>query len=133
MDLQMKIAIVGSSKATFLQAEEEIRKIIAVNKPCVIISGNADGIDSIADRIAGEMNVKTIIYPPKTKNLEGYRERNMLIAKNCDKLYNIVLEKNPKDMGSCYHHKVHTHYRSGGCWTENMAKQLGKQVMVIEI
>lgn len=129
----MKIAIVGSSKATFNQAEEEIRKIIAVNKPCVIISGNADGIDSIADRIAGEMDVKTIIYPPKTKNWKGYKERNSLIALRCDKLYNLVLKKEPKDMGSCYHHKVHTHYRSGGCWTENYAKQLGKQVMVIEI
>ncbi len=126
----MKIAIVGSSKIQDYECYGVVQEIINDKHPELIISGGAQGVDMVAYSIAHMNKIEFKLFPPKTHDWEGYKPRNILIAKNCDELINIVI----KDKNAyCYHHKRKGHIKSGGCWTENYAKQLGKQVMVIEI
>lgn len=125
-----KLAIVGSSKINYDWAFDSMKVIITQIKPDIIISGDAKGIDSLAETIGRDMNIELEIHPPKTNNWKGYKERNIIIAKNCDELYNFVI----KDKDSyCYHHKCKGHIKSGGCWTQNYAKQLGKKTELILI
>lgn len=133
----MKIAIVGSSHL----AEDETRKAriqiirLLENKKeefgdyLTIISGEAAGIDTIAKESADLLEIKYIPFKPKRKMWKYYKERNILIAKNCDQLYNFVIyEPN----AFCWHCKdeknVKPHIQSGGCFTYNIALGLKKQV-----
>lgn len=63
------------------------------------------------------------------------KERNLLIAQDCDILYNIVVDQYPptfvgRKFGICYHCAgkpgVIAHVKSGGCWTAYQALRLGK-------
>lgn len=119
----MKVAIVGSSKMKFEDCMGTIVKIIDNEDPDLIISGGADGVDTSAIIIATKNFIKTKVFQPKTKDWKGYKPRNLLIANECDKLFNIVI-KNEKSF--CYHHKIKGHVRSGGCYTELKAKEKGK-------
>ena len=116
----MKLAIVGS---TVLEDSEALVKL-AVSlwftklKATCIVSGAAMGVDRIAAETARLMGLEVIEFPPKTNNWEGYKERNMLIAKECDKLLRIVSKRS-------------TTYGSG--WTRDRAKELGKPVFEIEL
>lgn len=125
-----RLAIIGSSNIKYNKCYGSMGAIIEMEEPDIIVSGGAYGADKISEDIAKELNIKTDIYLPKTNDWDGYKERNILIAENCDKLYNFVIKD---DKSYCYHHKRGGHIKSGGCWTENYAKQLGKQVTVIEI
>lgn len=101
----------------------------------VMISGHCPlgGVDIWAEDIADELGIKKEIYPPEVYQwndkiskgsyvddvveLKGYRSRNIQIAEMCDILYCI----NPKGI------------RSGGTWTMEYAKKLGKEVHLVEI
>jgi len=123
-----------------------------------LVSGHCPkgGVDIWAELIADELKIRKKIYPAEVhqwgdkvtmipfselevaehkmdKNLlehkqgdyyyyrrfvqKGYRSRNIQIAENCDILYCI----NPKGVWS------------GGTWTMNYAKKLGRKVFLIEI
>lgn len=131
----MIIAIVGASKLTENE-ERDIRQRIGIilnqlieyNQDVKVISGGASGVDTIAIEIAKGLGLGTIILPPKSNNWDGYRERNIQIAHNCDKLFCFpaILRDKP-----C-HHCQQNHQQSGGCWTANFAKKLKKQVLILE-
>jgi hypothetical protein len=93
------------------------------------------GVDIWAEIIADELGIKKEIYrpevnqwndymetypcaPPNVRWLSGYKSRNLQITKACDVLY-------------CIDPKGRT--RSGGRWTLEQAKKLGKETHLIEV
>jgi hypothetical protein len=63
----------------------------------------------------------------------GYKQRNLDIAKDSDEIHVILVDKYPPNytgmrFNICYHCKVNTHIKSGGCWAGIQAKRLGKPV-----
>ncbi len=134
----MKIAIVGSSRLDeherFL-AREFISKILDNAQPHdEIITGDALGVDELVRSFASEVNCMTVVNA-KDKQWEGnngYKHRNMEIARLADLVYSIATKK-IKDK-RCYHCDEQNHDRTGGCWTRRFAKdKLGKQGEVIII
>lgn len=131
----MRIAIVGASKLTENEERDAqqfcglmMNQWLKEYDDLVIISGGAKGVDSIAENCARNLNITTMIFHPEAQNKGEYKIRNMKIAKQCDKLF--CLPANLRNT-PCYHCDTDEHERSGGCWTANMAKELGKEVRII--
>lgn len=126
----MKIAIVGTSKLTdFEKIRASLKITQLLNYGDILISGGADGIDSLAHKISVELDMKSEIYYPEIHNWLGYRKRNIIIAESCDKLYCITSNMKSE---KCYHCND-WHERTGGCWTMKYAKGLGKPTELIII
>lgn len=138
----MNIGIVGNEGAKFtnnmrLRARSIICNIIRTHPSCKIISGGCHlgGIDIWAEEIAYVHNVPTTIFKPKTLSWSGgYKPRNLLIARNSDKLNIIVVEDYHANytgmrFDHCYHCKTDSHVKSGACWTGKQARKLGKKVI----
>jgi hypothetical protein len=147
----MKLGIVGHEAAKFTnETEWRARGIIEIllsnamakkNEPVTIVSGGCHlgGIDIWAVEAAKIYDMPYIEFFPKTKQWSGgYKERNIQIAKESDKVVCIVVKKLPPEyegmrFKSCYHCKTDTHVKSGGCWTARYAGKLGKPFEIIEI
>ena len=121
----MKIAIVGASKEKWSEKDEMIVKkiifgILKSDIEVVLVSGHSPkgGVDIWAEEVANKYGIKNEIYKPETFNWSGFKKRNILIAQNCDILYAI------EPVGRKH---------SGGLWTLNYAKKLGKPAFKIEI
>jgi len=102
-----------------------------------VVSGGCPygGIDDYAEAIAEQLGLppskifKPIAYCWNAPG--GYRERNIKIAEQSDEMHVIVvshLPHNNKESNYCYHCDCKGHVPSGGCWTGNHAKKLGKPV-----
>lgn len=110
----MKLAIVGSTR---LAGNEEalniIRKVLREKQPSLVVSGGAKGIDSMAVAEAEALGIDTREFLPTLYQWapHGFKERNLLIAMECDELVRIVSTKS-------------TTYGSG--WTRDRAKEMGK-------
>jgi hypothetical protein len=126
----MKIGIVGSSKAPV--NEESIRFVedIIVDYPqdTVFVSGGAKGIDEIVEMACMVVGRKLIIHKPKTENWEGYKERNIIIAHECDKVVCVALRSKDKD-SYCYHCGSEEHERTGGCYTARRCKEFEVKIL----
>lgn len=113
----MRLAIVGSQLLKNEGALQIIRELFELYKPTVLVSGGAEGIDSMAEAYAKEVGVATDIYRPEVFQWEdrghrkGFRSRNIQIADNCDVLIRIA-------------NKAGKTYGSG--WTRDRARSLGK-------
>lgn len=131
----MKIAIVGSSHLT-KDEEKEVRKICfsilkrTSDEEIIVISGGAKGVDTIAVNVAIKLGYQTVEFlPTKQDDKKSYFERNMKIAKACEKLYCITTPTKDKE---CYHHvPPKDHQKTAGCWTMNQAKALGRSCKLI--
>lgn len=137
----MRIAIVGAILIT-PKEEENIEKSIRTilytymvkNDMLTVVSGGADGVDSIAEKIAKEFGLDTLIYPAKILEWGnghdgGFKDRNTKIAENCDMLYCFPRIRKDKD---CYHCGTSEHQAGGGCWTAKKAKEKGKLITIIQ-
>lgn len=141
----MKIGIVGHEAAKFTPAAEQqarqfIREIydyyarITTSLPLTVVSGacHLGGIDIWAEEEADALGVQKEIYSPKTRDwTNGYKPRNIQIAKASDVLYCIVVDRLPEGyrgmhFDSCYHCHTKEHVKSGGCWTLKQAQLAGK-------
>jgi hypothetical protein len=162
----MRIGIVGSEAAKFTYdtaslAKAAIRDLVAEQagipigstispqtlRGLIIVSGHCHlgGIDIWAEDFATEMQLPTMILPPKSLSWEnGYKPRNIQIAQNSDIVYVITLKELPQTFKgmrfkNCYHcarreHKHGEHVKSGGCWTAWYAvEKLGKEAKWIVI
>lgn len=131
----MNIAIVGASKLSPLQAEKVHEAcfdlIKEFDKDSLVISGGADGVDTIAIQIAKKLGYKFMEIIPEEKTWESFKARNLEIARKCDKIYCIsVKTKN----AACYHHiPRQKHLKTAGCWTMNQVNMLGKPCKLIEV
>lgn len=137
-----KIAIVGSEGAKFTDIGRESARILIkelIADPCIVVSGHCHlgGIDIWAEDLAKAAGLETLIFPPTENNWEyGYKPRNLLIARSCDEIHVISVDKLPDDFKGmtfelCYHcARSKTprppHVKSGACWTANQAIKLGK-------
>ena len=109
----MRLAIVGSTKlAGNKEALRIIEEVLDHYQPTVVVSGGAEGIDLMAEEAATRRGIETKIHLPKVAGWEnGYKPRNLLIAKDCDVLVRIVASDAQT-------------YGSG--WTRDRAVDLGK-------
>ena len=111
----VKLAIVGSVRlAGNAVALRIIENVIRRHQPTMIVSGGADGIDSMAIAAAKRHRLPFKEFKPRARRWDGrggYKERNLKIAQFCDELVRIVSSKS------------HT-YGSG--WTRDQARKLGK-------
>lgn len=137
----MNLAIIGHEAKKFTKETEEKAKFLirtlvddwSLGKP-VIVSGRCPlgGVDVWAEEIADEYGYKKIIYPPRVNNWSnGYKPRNLQIARKSDIVHVIVIKALPKTyvgmkFKSCYHCNTETHVKSGACWTALKARELGK-------
>ena len=126
-----KIAIVGTSKLIEGYETKFTTSIVCnelFREPGIsIITGDADGVDSIARHTKSpDSSLDVIMAPAKQwENKEGkvgYKIRNMKIAEKCDELICITTRTRRE---KCYHCNL-DHERTGGCWTMGYAKSLDK-------
>lgn len=117
---RVRLAIVGSTKFaedgdSFAWVEKRIIQALKELKPSLVISGGAKGIDTWAIHIAASRGFQTREFRPLSPQWEpnGYKDRNLLIAKECTHLL-------------CIRHWLSSTYGSG--WTADRAKELGKYV-----
>lgn len=135
----MIVGIVGAEGAKFTDYGQSVARAyieqICYNKEVTgIVSGacHLGGIDQWAAEVGQMWNILVMEFPPKSLSWEhGYKPRNLLIARACDVLYNIVVDKLPPDFKGmthklCYHCQTSDHVKSGGCWTAKQAQRLGK-------
>lgn len=113
----MILAIVGSTSLTgHPEAERIIEEVLDKYQPSTVVSGGAEGIDTMAERAAERRGIQTLIYRPEVKNWSaagGFRDRNHKIAQACDRLVRIAAFEA-------------TTYGSG--WTQDRARAMGKPV-----
>ncbi|MEE9118087.1 MAG: hypothetical protein V3U02_05775 [Calditrichia bacterium] len=83
-----------------------------------VISGGADGVDTIVKEVCGELEVGFAEYSPESPNWNGYKKRNRKIVEDCTELL-VIRYKDNKSYGSG--------------WTRDFAKQIGKKLVDIEI
>ena len=135
----MNIAIVGAEAAKFTPesegaARDVIRMLLADADAEVMVSGGCHlgGVDIWAEEIARNLDVRTIVHLPAIHEWAGgYRERNMLIARDADVVHVIVVKGYPPGYTGmrfplCYHCQATDHVKSGACWTAKQAAKLGK-------
>jgi hypothetical protein len=113
------LAIVGSVSFVRPDALNEARHIIEGaldrNRPDAIVSGGAEGIDSLAEAIATDRGITMIVHRPKDRRWQpdGFKDRNLLIVRDCTRLLAI----------RCAQSKT---YGSG--WTADQAERAGRPV-----
>ena len=125
---QQYIGIVGSSKARYIMVVESINVILDMYNPktTTLVSGGADGVDSIAVGIGRKRGYNIIEYKPKGIGWVYYKPRNIEIANKCDKVYSIALELIGNGT-KCYHCAKagldNNHFKTAGCWTAQRCKE----------
>lgn len=111
----MRLAIVGSvSLAGNADAERIINDVLDRYAPTEVVSGGAVGIDQMAARVARSRGIQVTEYLPKHNRWapDGFKDRNLLIAQNCDAIIRIAARGSKT-------------YGSG--WTRDRAVEMGKQ------
>ncbi len=135
----MNIAIVGASRLTNIEektaresCEILLKQIVREHgrSKTVLVSGGANGVDTIAEVTANELGITCNIHRPTSQNWDGYKARNLKIAQECDVIYCFPTKLK---LEPCYHCGVHDHERSGGCWTVKQAKTLKKEGHVVPL
>ncbi len=120
----MILAIVGSRDCNVEQCKTArliIRAFIRDLTPEQVISGGAEGIDTLAESETNKLTGYTFLkFLPRNKQWspDGYMERNQKIAYHCDMLLCIRTEQSES-------------YGSG--WTADYAEKLGKKVVRITL
>lgn len=147
----MRLGIVGHEAAKFtVETERKARQVIQkylewqespADDVDLVVSGGCHlgGIDIWAEEEADNANLPCLVYKPESLSWEGgYKQRNILIAENSDRVICIVVKKLPESYQGmrfpyCYHCKTDSHIKSGGCWTARYAGKIGKPYEIIEI
>lgn len=141
----IKLGIVGSEAAKFTRLTEQAARaqIRCLLTPDVelVVSGacHLGGIDVWAVEEARARGIATQEFEPATLEwTNGYKPRNILIARHSDRVVCITLRELPPGYRGmrfdwCYHCKTGAHVKSGGCWTIKEARKLNKPTELIVI
>lgn len=115
----MKLAIVGNRAADGSTARELVRFALEEFKPSLVISGGAEGADTIAVEEADARDIATQVYRPRTQAWrDGYMPRNKLIAEACDVLVCITSPLSRT---------------RGAQWTAGYARRIGRPVFEVSV
>lgn len=136
-----RLAIVGTSKPLLEIEVNQVEDIIAdqlvqrsehgQDLP-IIITGGANGVDSLAGRVTQHLGCTVKEILPKTKTTLDYLARNRMIAEQCDELWCFTTKRIITEL--CYHHKPkERHQKTAGCYTMNFARNLGKPTRLFVI
>jgi hypothetical protein len=137
----VNIGIVGHAGEKFTpeteQAARHIIRTLLTPPDTVLVSGGCHmgGVDIYAEEEADAIGRKKIIHLPKRRTWDGgYKQRNLLIARDADEMHVIVVADYPPNydgmrFGLCYHCDTDSHIKSGGCWTGKQAERLGKKAV----
>jgi len=88
-------------------------------------------VDITAMELASSRGFLTRTFLPDSSNWEGYKKRNIMIAKECDELYCITIPKREGEQ-KCYHHNPSAnHMKTAGCWTMSEALRLNKKCKLL--
>jgi hypothetical protein len=116
-----RIGIVGTSHSTSDVVVKQVKEILSNYSPVdtEIVSGGANGVDSIAEELALSMGFKVTVYNAETQNWTGYKKRNLQIASRSTKVYCVVLPQTDEPCKHCrnVYGKPSNHKSSGGCYT----------------
>lgn len=148
----MKLGIVGHEAKKFTPETEElarvrIRELFTVHfsgrdkQSCSVVSGGCHlgGIDIWAVEEAENLGIPCVEHLPRLRKWDGgYKERNIQIARDSDRVVCIVVKEYPEGYEGmhfdyCYHCGTNSHIKSGGCWTTKYARSLGKPTDTIVI
>jgi hypothetical protein len=102
-------------------AEIIIRSEILFGEWGSVVTGDADGIDTLAKSLCDQLGLPCQVLEPENRQWEprGFRERNIRLAKQCTRLL-------------CIRDPASATYGSG--WTaEYCEKELGKPVTTVEV
>lgn len=120
VSIPMRLAVIGSMQfAKDADAFKWAARLIGASYdewgPSVVISGGADGIDSMAAAIARAEGIEVIEHLAKNRRWapDGFQARNLLIAQDCTHLL-------------CISHHASKTYGAG--WTADRAEEMGKIV-----
>lgn len=151
----MNIGIIGSEAAKFTPetaetCQDRLSEIICHYADNItVVSGHCHlgGVDIWAEKMADDLHVGKLIFPPKRQAWEGgYKQRNIQIAVASDKIFVITVKELPPTytrmrFKGCYHcdrrktdERIELaqnfrfeHIKSGACWTAWYAiEKLGK-------
>lgn len=116
----MKLAIVGSRVlAGNVEAQRLIEAALDDFRPTMLISGGAEGIDSMAAAAAKARGIAVQEFLPEVPEWErGFKKRNEMIAHHCQTLVCI---------------RAMSATTCGSLWTANYAKRLGREVRIENI
>lgn len=136
----MKIAVVGTSKKLSMKEEKLMtNRIVDIldkyprDGSVFVISGGASGVDTLGVDIAKKLGFRTTVYYPEKQSWAYYKIRNQKIADECDTIFCFTISKKEND---CYHHKnwkERPHLKTGGCYTLELARKMGKPSDVVLI
>lgn len=142
----MMLGIVGSEAAKFTpETEATARRLIAdlceLHGATGIVSGGCHlgGIDAWAAEYAMANNLFLLEHLPVSRSwANGYKPRNLLIARDCKKCFCITVRELPPNYTGmrfplCYHCGTTNHVKSGGCWTVKQARKMGKHGEILVI
>lgn len=108
----MKLAIVGSVS---LSGREDVYHLIQAvlegHRPELVVSGGAEGVDSMAVEVAEMLGLAWHEFLPERPGWQWYKKRNLQIATECSQLLRIVASGTKT-------------YGSG--WTRDRAAEMGK-------
>jgi len=116
-----KLGIIGTR---LVKDKELVKAIIThyieryVNNSLTVISGGAEGVDSIAEEVARSLDIPFMAYLPEGHKWGDFEKRNKQIVAECDMLL-VIRYRESKTYGSG--------------WTRDYAIKIGKKVVNIEI
>ncbi len=122
---RLKIVIVGSELKKWNKEKEKIAREVIIKimtelyPDALFLSGECPygGVDSWVKETAENLNKAYKGYPPKKNKWYYYKKRNMQMAQDGD----VIITIDPDGLSS------------GGTWTVEYAKTLGKLTFVVEI
>jgi hypothetical protein len=121
------IGIVGSSKVYYKLAISLITDIVkSYPQDTIFISGGALGVDKATRIVCEQLGREFIEYLPSSRSWEGFKTRNLLIARNSDHIISIAL---PLKTTPCYHCGNSTHEKTAGCWTGKKCKSYEVRIL----
>jgi hypothetical protein len=110
--MSLTLAVVGSTKlGKSVAARRCIEMVFNLWNPSKVISGAANGIDTLVITVAKERGIPFEEFPPTRQCWPAFKIRNMKIATECHALVRIAL-------------RGATTYGSG--WTRDRAREMGK-------
>lgn len=143
----MILGIVGHELQKFTPETEALARAaideaILRHRPEKLCSGHSPlgGVDWWAEDAAAKHGIPIIVHAPRVYQWGapgGYKERNLLIARDSDVVLCVVVKELPESFKGkrwpfCYHCRKRNpaHAKSGGCWTAWQCE--GREWAIIE-